>query len=194
MDRINLSPPCFATPRLWVRMASHGDVAPILRYFAENQAFHQPFDPIRPPEFLTESFWHQLVDNHAVEFECDRALRLFLFDREQPQHVIGSINFTQIVRHAFHACVLGYGLGERDQGQGYMQEALASAIAYLFQDLDLHRIQANYMPRNQRSGNLLKRLGFTVEGYARDYLLINGQWEDHILTSLRHPAWTEAKA
>lgn len=48
---------------------------------------------------------------------------------------------------------------------------------------------ANYMPHNQRSGNLLRRLGFVVEGYARDYLLINGRWEDHIQTSLINPNW-----
>jgi ribosomal-protein-alanine N-acetyltransferase len=43
---------------------------------------------------------------------------------------------------------------------------------------------ANYIPTNERSGLLLKRLGFAVEGYARDYLLINGQWRDHVLTAL----------
>jgi ribosomal-protein-alanine N-acetyltransferase len=48
---------------------------------------------------------------------------------------------------------------------------------------------ANYMPRNQRSANVLKRLGFVVEGYARNYLLINNHWEDHILTSLTNPNW-----
>jgi ribosomal-protein-alanine N-acetyltransferase len=48
---------------------------------------------------------------------------------------------------------------------------------------------ANYMPHNRRSGNVLKRLGFVVEGYARDYLMINGKWEDHIFTSLINPHW-----
>ncbi|MGL4717164.1 MAG: 30S ribosomal protein S5 alanine N-acetyltransferase, partial [Aeromonas sp.] len=45
-----------------------------------------------------------------------------------------------------------------------------------------------YMPANQRSGALLERLGFEREGFARAYLLINGRWEDHILTSLINPA------
>jgi ribosomal-protein-alanine N-acetyltransferase len=38
-----------------------------------------------------------------------------------------------------------------------------------------------------RSGRLLGRLGFVIEGYARDYLLVNGRWEDHVLTSLINP-------
>ena len=47
---------------------------------------------------------------------------------------------------------------------------------------------ACYMPANQRSGALLERLGFEREGFARAYLMINGRWEDHILTSLINPA------
>lgn len=44
------------------------------------------------------------------------------------------------------------------------------------------------MPANRRSGALLARLGFEQEGYARDYLMINGRWEDHVLTALLNPA------
>ena len=90
-----------------------------------------------------------------------------------------------------YSCSLGYSLAEDGQGKAYMHEALEAAIHYVFDDLNLHRVNANYMPHNRRSGNVLKRLGFTVEGYARDYLLINGKWEDHILTSLINPNWKE---
>ena len=44
-------------------------------------------------------------------------------------------------------------------------------------------------PTNERSGRLLSRLGFTIEGYARNYLNLNGQWCDHIMTSLTNPNW-----
>ena len=53
----------------------------------------------------------------------------------------------------------------------------------------MHRIMANCMPHNHRSGALLTRLGFEPEGYAKDYLLIDGQWQDHILTALTHKEW-----
>jgi ribosomal-protein-alanine N-acetyltransferase len=93
------------------------------------------------------------------------------------------------VRGALHGATLGYGLSAQHQGQGYMTEAGQRLVAYAFDDLNLHRLMANYMPHNQRSANVLKRLGFAIEGIARDYLFINGQWQDHVLTSLVNPSW-----
>jgi ribosomal-protein-alanine N-acetyltransferase len=51
---------------------------------------------------------------------------------------------------------------------------------------------ANYMPHNTRSAAVLKRLGFVIEGQASDYVRINGQWRDHVLTSLVNRAWRPA--
>jgi [ribosomal protein S5]-alanine N-acetyltransferase len=68
-----------------------------------------------------------------------------------------------------------------------MTEGLRVACTYAFNAMGLHRIQANHLPENLRSASVLRRLGFSVEGYARDFLLINGQWRDHILTSLVAP-------
>ena len=70
-----------------------------------------------------------------------------------------------------------------------MYEALRASLDYVFQVLNLHRVMANFMPHNARSNGLLRRLGFTVEGYARDYLYIDGAWRDHVLTSLTNPEW-----
>ena len=69
-----------------------------------------------------------------------------------------------------------------------MFEALQRSIEFMFGPMRLHRIMANYIPTNERSGGLLRRLGFQVEGYARDYLFIHDGWRDHILTSLTSPA------
>ncbi len=101
--------------------------------------------------------------------------------------VIGVCSFTNIVRGTFQSCHLGYALGEAWQGQGVMQEALEVAIDHVFSRMQLHRIMANYMPHNAKSGNLLNRLGFRIEGRAESFLKIDGQWADHILTSLINP-------
>jgi [ribosomal protein S5]-alanine N-acetyltransferase len=189
MNQINLISPILPTERLIVRMANYHETQEVVRYYQVNRDFHRPFDIVRPESFWTDQFWQIQIETNRIEFECDRALRLFLYEQAQPSTIVGAINFTEFFRYPSYSCRLGYSLAEAHQGKGYMQEALAGAIAYLFTTLNLHRIMACYMPRNQRSGNLLRRLGFGVEGYARDYLLINGRWEDHILTSLINPHW-----
>ena len=101
---------------------------------------------------------------------------------------MGSVGLTQIVRGPAQRCSLGYGLDAEAEGQGYMTEALRAVIAHAFETLKLHRVEASYMPTNERSGRVLRRLGFTVEGFARDYVCLNGRWQDHILTALSNPA------
>jgi ribosomal-protein-alanine N-acetyltransferase len=100
---------------------------------------------------------------------------------------LGTIAFTQIARGPFQSCMLGYALAREAQGRGLMHEGLRAAIDHVFGAMRLHRIQANYVPTNERSGRVLRRLGFAVEGYARDYLFIGGAWRDHILTALINP-------
>ena len=102
--------------------------------------------------------------------------------------VVGVINLSQIVRGGFQAGIVGYSLDAGEQGRGLMCEGLLALIEYAFLDLGLHRVMANYRPENERSARVLERLGFEREGYAKEYLYIDGAWRDHVLTSLVRPA------
>ncbi|MEO0534135.1 MAG: GNAT family N-acetyltransferase [Cyanobacteria bacterium P01_A01_bin.123] len=179
--------PQLETARTLSRLANHQDVLAILNYYRMNQAHLTPYEPSRPANFYTAAYWQQEVQARVDDFAQGRSLRLFLFEKQHPKVIIGALNLNNIVHGVFQACSLGYSLAATKQGQGYMGEALVALMRYGFEDLNLHRIMAAYMPRNHRSGNLLKRLGFQIEGVARDYVCINGQWEDHILTSLVNP-------
>ncbi|MEH2234419.1 MAG: GNAT family N-acetyltransferase [Nostoc sp.] len=181
--------PIIASDRLLLRAAIHEDIPKILKYFIDNKSYLTPFYPLWADGFFTEEYWQYQIENSFLEFINGQSLKLFIFSKKNPTVVIGTVNFSNFVRGAAHFCYVGYSLAENKQGKGYMTEGLKSATQYLFEELNFHRVMANYMPHNRRSGNVLKRLGFVVEGYARDYLLINGQWEDHILTSLTNPDW-----
>ena len=181
--------PIITSDRLILRIAIKKDIPQILRFFRENKNYFTPFYPVLFDHLFTAEYWQYQIENNVLEFIHDQSLKLFIFGQGKSNKVIGTINFTNFVRGAAHFCYVGYSLAESEQGQGYMTEALKVATDYVFKELNFHRIMANYMPHNLRSGNVLKRLGFVVEGYARDYLLINGKWEDHILTSLVNPDW-----
>ena len=108
-----------------------------------------------------------------------------IFTDEKPLYQVNAKNAAQYAD-------LGYALDADMQGQGLMPEAVQAVIAFAFGPLNLHRIRACYLPTNERSGAALRRLGFVVEGYARDYLLIDGRWQDQILTGLINPDWQPA--
>ncbi len=175
--------------RIILRMANSEDIPKILDYFNENRIYLTPYYPSWQVNFFTEAYWQSQVEANYQDFHHDNSLRLFIFSNDNPSTIIGCLNFNNFVRGIAQYCNVGYSLAEGEQGKGYMTAAMQGGIQYMFQELKMHRISANYMPHNQRSGNLLKRLGFIVEGYARDYLMINGKWEDHILTSLINQEW-----
>lgn len=181
--------PQLKTQRLILRLGTNDDIAAILHYYRVNRAYLAPFEPQRPDSFYTRDFWKNVLALRATDFHTGYAVKLLMFLQAEPDQVIGTINLNTLVRGALHGATLGYGLSAQHQGQGYMTEAGQRLIAYAFDDLNLHRLMANYMPHNHRSANVLKRLGFAIEGIARDYLFINGQWQDHVLTSLINPSW-----
>jgi ribosomal-protein-alanine N-acetyltransferase len=177
--------PRIETERLLLTIPPEEAAPRMLVFFEENREHLARWSPPVPADYYTESYWRARLAQGRAQFTQDEALRLVLFEREaELGPVVGICNFTNFVRGPFQACYLGYSLDYRFEGRGLMYEALMAANAYVFDQLRLHRIMANYLPVNERSGRLLRRLGFVVEGYARDYLLIEDRWQDHILTSL----------
>lgn len=178
------------TDRMVVRLINDRDDWKMSDYYAENRQFLLPWEPIRDESYFQPAGWHNRL-SVMTEHQRQGSAYYFVFTDPDDQHVLGVANFSNVVRGCFYACYLGYSLGEKWQGQGLMQEGLSAAIRYIQRQQKIHRIMANYMPRNQRSANVLSRLGFEKEGYAKDYLLINGVWEDHVLTAL---TWREGSA
>lgn len=181
--------PTLATARLILSLGDPTLAGAVGAYVRDNRCHLAPWDPLRPEHFYTDQHWQtQLAQNHA-DFHAGTAVRLLVRTQAAPATVIGLVNFTAIVRGPAQFCYLGYNLAATAQGHGYMTEALTAAVAYMFDAWHLHRIMANYMPHNVRSAQVLRRLGFVVEGYARDYLQIAGKWEDHVLSALANVRW-----
>ncbi|MBI3557298.1 MAG: ribosomal protein S5-alanine N-acetyltransferase [Deltaproteobacteria bacterium] len=182
------------TARCTLRQPTRDDAGAVAAFYVRNRDFHAPFEPRRPESYYEETYWQGQLEVNNREFVEGRSCRFFLFEK-QCAKVIGTANFTGIMRLAMQACYLGYSLDQDYQGRGLMSEALKTMIDYAFSPtgMNLHRIMANHLPDNRRSETLLKKLGFEVEGYAREYLMIDGRWRDHVLTALTNRNWQPAQ-
>lgn len=185
---IDAGPPTLVTERLSLSIGLPRDAEAMAAYLVRNRVFHEPTSPILPAESYAAEVWGARFEAFREEFARRQSLRLLVRARSAPEgDVLGVVNFSNFVWGYFRACHLGFALDERWQGRGVMREALEASIAYVFDELALHRVMANHLPTNERSARVLRAMGFVPEGYARDYLFIRGAWRDHVLTALTNP-------
>jgi ribosomal-protein-alanine N-acetyltransferase len=178
------------TRDLLIRRGRADDLTPIVDYFGRNKEHLAAYSPLRPPHFHSFDYWRAALRQADEGFHADRQVHCFVFWHDESA-VIGVVNLSNFVRGVFHACHLGYSIDRELQGTGRMSAAVEAVVQYAFHELNLHRVMANYVPENERSGKLLERLGFVREGVAREYLRIAGQWRDHVLTARINPDWVD---
>jgi len=181
--------PTLNTARLIVEHMAPGHAEALADFFRRNEQHLARWDPPRPAGITAPEFWTAECGRAVEDYGHGTVVRWVLRLRAAPERVIGRINCTQIARGPFQSCMLGYAIDHAHEGRGLMREALEATIEHVFAVLKLHRIQANYVPGNARSGRLLERLGFVSEGLAKDYLFIDGAWRDHVLAARLNPAF-----
>ncbi|MDO1528049.1 GNAT family N-acetyltransferase [Fulvimonas sp. R45] len=182
MDRL----PQLRTERTRIRLAEAADAPELLRYRIDNRAHLAPWEPLRDAAFYTLAHCAQAIADGREAARQDRGYPCLVFDPGGAE-ILATFTLANVVRGAFQACHLGYGVAAHAQGRGLMHEALQAGLAWAFGPLGLHRVMANHLPSNERSARLLARLGFEREGYAKRYLCIAGVWEDHMLTAKTRP-------
>ena len=180
--------PEISTDRLTLRIPSAHDV-PALMKFNEDQKEH--FRPWFPVNAITPTREMILtaVEDRRQQARDDRGYRFNLFLHDSPGDVVGLCSIADLRRGAIQQAVLGYGLGHQFQGRGLMTEAVRAAVSFAFENLDLHRLEGSYMPENEKSAAILESLGFVKEGFFKNYLLLAGERQDHVVTSLLNPNW-----
>lgn len=168
------------TPRLLLRLTDPALAEEVAAYQVENRAFLSKTDPQRGEDFYTVEFQRNLLAQEAERCRSYRAARYWFSKKEDPNRIIGMVGLNEIVFGAFQSCFLAYHLSGANVRRGYATEAVRELLRVAFEELGLHRVEANIMPRNLPSLRLAEKLGFASEGVSKEYLKINGVWEDHV--------------
>jgi len=145
-----------------------------------SRAFLTPWEPTWPADDLSRSAFRRRLRRYAEDQRSDQSYAFFLF-RKSDHALTGGLTLANIRRGVAQAGSLGYWMGLPFIRRGYMTAAVRAAIPFAFNTLRLHRLEAACIPSNAGSIRLLENTGFIREGYAREYLCINGIWQDHLL-------------
>jgi [ribosomal protein S5]-alanine N-acetyltransferase len=166
--------------RVWMRPPRANDYDAWLQVRSDSRAFLEPWEPTWPSDVLTRASFKRRLKRYARDVRDDYGYSFFVFRREDDE-LVGGVNLSHVHRGVSQSCSMGYWMGQRYARQGLMSDAVKAAVSFSFDDLRLHRIEAACVPDNIPSRDLLRKVGFQEEGYARNYLRINGKWQDHLL-------------
>lgn len=172
--------PDLETPRLILRPAHPRLAKAAADYYTRNEDFLRPFEPAHSEDFCTVAYQKALMRQDRAAAKADSGLRYWIFPKDNPHTAIGCVALNNIILGAFRSCFLAYKMDKDLLRQGYASEAVLAVVELAFQGLNLHRIEANILPRNAASLALARKCGFREEGISPKYLCINGVWEDHI--------------
>lgn len=179
----------YETPRLILKVlkADNANASAVLNFYLKDQELFELYEPDRVPNYYTASFQKTVLKyeyNLAIKGEH---IRFYIFLRENPVAPIGTVCFHHIDRTYYSCCEIGYKLSSEFQHQGYAKEAINYALTALFEEDEIHRVNAWVDTANVPSIKLLNRIGFEQEGICRDYVKFRGIWHDHIQFSMLNP-------
>lgn len=173
---MNLMQKIYQTKRLDLKILDSSHASLVLDYYRRNRVFLAEWESLKPIDFYTLAYQAEELEYELACIEQETRFRLWIFKKGVEDRTIGCFGFSNIVRGAFLSCFLGYKLDEAEINNGYMTEAVQKGIEIIFNQFNLHRIEANIMPKNKRSLRVVEKLGFYNEGVAYKYW----KWEDHI--------------
>ena len=145
-----------------------------------SREFLKPWEPTWPADDLTRSAFRRRIRRYAEDLRTDQGYA-FLVVRNTDGAMVGGLTLANIRRGVAQAASVGYWMGLPFVRNGHMTAAVRAVVPFVFATLRLHRLEAACIPTNTASTRLLENAGFVREGYAREYLCINGIWQDHLL-------------
>lgn len=147
------------------------DAKAVLDLQIANREFFAPFDPTHDDDFFT-------LETQRARIEDPLRHSWLILDDGDPA---GFVGLSNVKRGALQSAILSYWVDEGRNGRGLATRAVAAVVEYAFGELGLHRVEAGTLPDNFGSQRVLEKNGFERYGLARRFLLIAGEWRDHVL-------------
>ena len=169
--------------RLYLRQPKNSDWDQWTKIRQVSRQHLVPWEPVWSNDTLTKQSFRERLRRYTEDAKSDAGYAFFLFRNEDDQ-LLGSITLSNIRRGVAQTGTLGYWTGLPYIRRGYMHEGICALLPALFDKYSLRRIEAACLLENLPSASLLEKIGFTREGRARQYLCINGKWQDHILFAI----------
>jgi ribosomal-protein-alanine N-acetyltransferase len=182
-----------AGKEIYMRPPARQDWAPWKHIRLISREFLKPWEPTWSNDLLTQSAYYRRLARSGLDWREGAAFPFFIF-RAEDDALIGGMTLSNVRQGVAKCASLGYWVGQPYAGHGYMSEAIRLTLDFAFTTLGLHRLEAACLAHNKASRSLLVGGGFREEGCARKYLMIDGEWQDHVIYALLREEWSASNA
>ncbi|WP_199140702.1 GNAT family N-acetyltransferase [Pedobacter sp. ASV12] len=174
--------PVLETERLLLREHRSSD-ADILFDMRTNEEVMRYINRPRPKGLQDVQDLIALIQENTL---AGKSLPWVMALKDRPEQMIGSIGYWRIDSDN-HRGEFGYMLHPDYWRQGFTSEAASKTLAFGFETIGLHSMQAIISPDNDASRQLLLKHGFVKEAYFKQDYYFNGQFLDSEIYSLLTP-------
>lgn len=183
MDNSKSLFPILETERLLLRKLSDSDADILFPYWSCPEVTEYfTMEPFKQRQEAVEMI--QLLNSL---YDKDDAIRWGLVIKNTGM-LCGTCGFHNL-RPEHKRAEIGYEIGKQYWGQGIMAEALRKILEYGFSNMSFNRIEAFINKGNQKSMNLVEKLGFLQDGLLREYEFARGSYVDQYCYSLLKKDW-----
>lgn len=155
-----------------------GDYEAWAKLRSASRAHTEPWEPAWTADELSKGAFRRRIERYDADRNAGVGYPFFVM-RARDNVLLGACNLNNVRRGVLQSADIGYWIGTPYVRQGHTRAAVRRVLAFAFDELRLHRIEAACQPANTASRTLLEGVGFQYEGLARAYLNIAGQWRDH---------------
>lgn len=178
LEALGARMPVLRGDRVVLRHPVAEDAPQVLEIFGDADAMrywsHEPFTEIGAAAAYVDRIHAGFAERRLIQWAVTLA---------SDDVLIGTVTLVGFDWRS-RRCELGYMLSPREWGRGLASEAVHRVLQFAFDELDLHRVEADVDPRNAASARLLERLGFVREGLLRDRWYTYGEFSDSALYGL----------
>lgn len=175
------------TDRLILKNLNEFNVNKVLDFLEKGRHIFENYEMEKVPIYYTDLYQRNVLSQEYTATKNNRYVRYYVFLKEQPDVIIGTISCGSITPDPYECGTIGYKFDEDYWHRGYARESLRAVIEEIFAEIKLHRLIAYVMDDNIPSCKLLEAVGFEVEGVCKKNLKVNGVWKNHILYALLNP-------
>lgn len=168
----------YETERLILKILTPDKCNSVLRFYKENRKLFEKYNPVTPENYYTTDYHRSCLTLEYQGFLNGKSVRYYVFLKNNPSKIIGTLSFSDIKRNFNKSAIIGYRFDFRHHHKGYATECLQKGIYSLFSEEQIHRIEAFIQPDNIPSKNLAARLGFQYEGISYKHTLVQMKWQD----------------